>query len=142
MTTDLMVATNCQCKKLREASRKISRIYDDALRPVGITANQFTMLIGISLMGPISITGLANKLGMERTTLTRNLTPLEKKGLIELNTGHGRTRNATITPQGKDVIKKAKPEWKTAQTQIIKQIGKQNLQALNNTLSLISTLDD
>lgn len=134
MITDMMVAHECQCRKLREASRKITRVYDDALRPLGIKANQLTILIGVSLMGPVSITQLADELGMDRTTLTRNFSPLEKEGFIELKAGRGRTRNAMITSKGKKLIEKAKPKWKVAQSQIIGRVGKQKLNELNGTL--------
>lgn len=142
MITDGMVATSCQCKKLRSASRKITRIYDDALRPVGIKANQFTILIAVSLLGPVSITNLADKLGMERTTLTRNLLPLEKNRLIKLHAGHGRTRNVLITTEGKAITKAAKPAWNKAQALVLKKIGKDNLEAFNKTLELISQVSE
>ena len=138
MDSDMMVAANCQCRKLREASRKVTRIYDEAMRPIGIKANQFTILIGVSLMGPVSITNLADKLGMERTTLTRNFLPLEKDGLIELQAGHGRTRNASITLKGKRLIEKAKPAWKAAQSLVLSRVGKQQLDVLNKALLTIS----
>jgi DNA-binding MarR family transcriptional regulator len=138
MISDGIVAANCQCNKLRSASRKITRIYDDALRPIGIKANQFTILIAVSLLGPVSITKISDKLGMERTTLTRNLSPLEKEGFVELHAGHGRTRNAVITVKGKAIIKKAKPAWRKAQTLVVKKIGKDNLEAFNQTLESLS----
>lgn len=135
--TDEMVAARCQCTRLRAASRRITRMYDDVLRPLGIKANQFTMLIGTSLMGPVSTTNLANKLSMDRTTLTRNLLPLEKNGLILLESGHGRTRNALLTSKGKKLLKKAKPLWKTAQTNVESQLGDININKLNSILKLI-----
>ncbi len=138
MISDGIVAANCQCNKLRSASRKITRIYDEALRPVGIKANQFTVLIAVSLKGPVSISNVADKLGMERTTLTRNLSPLEKEGFVEIHAGHGRTRNVVITTKGKRVIKKAKPAWEKAQASVVKTIGKANLVAFNKTLELLS----
>lgn len=138
MINNEMVAAKCQCNKLRSASRKITRIYDDALRPIGIKTNQFTVLIAVSLLGPVSITNLADQLSMERTTLTRNLSPLEKEGYVELHIGHGRTKNVVLTSRGKGILKKAKPAWEKAQSSVVKIIGKRNLSAFNKTLELLS----
>jgi DNA-binding MarR family transcriptional regulator len=123
---------------LRKAARKVTRAYDDALRPVGIKANQFTTLIAVSLMGPVSITNLADKLGMERTTLTRNLLPLEKSKFIKLLKGHGRTRNVLITPKGKSIIQEAKTAWDDAQRQVLEVIGESELASFNNILGKFS----
>ncbi|MEH6814879.1 MAG: MarR family winged helix-turn-helix transcriptional regulator [Motiliproteus sp.] len=129
---------NCQCSKLRAASRTITRIYDDALRPLGLKANQYTILIGTSLMGPVSITDLANELSMERTTLTRNLLPLEKDGFIQMQAGHGRVRNILITKAGRAKIDAGKPAWQTAQTLVLEQLGKENVSHLSTALASIS----
>lgn len=138
MITDEMVAIECQCYKLRRAARKVTRIYDEVLRPMGIKANQCTTLIAVSLMGPVSITSLADKLGMERTTVTRNLVPLEVAGFIKLQPGHGRTRNVLITRKGKSIIKQVKPAWAVAQRQVLETIGESELASFNNTLGRLS----
>jgi len=70
------VATVCVCRKTRETARKISRLYDDLLQPAGIKATQFTLLAAISVQGDATLTELAESLGMDRTTLSRNLKPL------------------------------------------------------------------
>jgi DNA-binding MarR family transcriptional regulator len=112
-------------------------MYDDALRPIGIKTNQLTILIGVSLMAPVSITKLANELSMDRTTLTRNMRPLERDGFIELQAGHGRIRNAILTNEGEGVIKAASPAWQKAQSTITKLIGGENIVLLNEILKLI-----
>jgi DNA-binding MarR family transcriptional regulator len=137
MVTERIIAASCQCFKLRSAARKITRMYDDALRPAGIKANQLSILIGVSLMTPVSITQLADALSMDRTTLSRNLAPLEKGGLIKLQAGQGRVRNAIITDEGKGVIKVATPAWQTVQTQFTKLIGTENIVVLNDLLKLV-----
>lgn len=138
MITDEMVAMNCQCYKLRRAARKVTRVYDDALRSVGIKVNQCSVLITVSLMGPVSISNLADTLGMERTTVSRNLVPLEIAGFIKLQPGYGRTRNVLITPEGKSIIKKAKPAWEKAQRQVLETISEPELASFNNTLEKFS----
>lgn len=138
MNTDEMMALNCQCYKVRKAARKVTRIYDDALRHLGIKSNQCTTLVTVSLMGPVSITHIADNLGMDRTTVTRNLVPLEIAGFIKLESGHGRTRNVSITPKGKEVIEKTKPAWECAQKQVLDTIGESNLASFNNVLGKLS----
>ena len=118
------VAGVCVCRKTRETARKISRIYDDLLQPAGIKSTQFTMLAAITLQGGTTLTKLAETLGMDRTTLSRNLKPLERSGLIEVSAeGYRRARSAGITSKGVATMEKALPLWKTAQALLKKRIG-------------------
>ncbi|MFT7560761.1 MAG: DNA-binding MarR family transcriptional regulator [Flavobacteriales bacterium] len=134
MIENQYIADHCQCAKLRSATRVITRLYDDALRPLGIKASQFTVLVAVDLCTPISITDLSEALSMERTTLTRNLAPLEKDGLIQMNSGKGRTRYASLTKPGKTLLAEAKPLWKSTQTKVNKSLGKDDSQTLNSIL--------
>ena len=138
MIKDTTIATLCNCAKLRAATRVVTRQYDEALKPTGLKANQLTMLIAISIMQPVSISDLASTLSMDRTTLTRNLTPLEKENLITLEAGVGRTRNISLTEIGRVKVDHAKPLWNQAQNNIKKKLGKENLQHLSDILSLLS----
>lgn len=110
---------DCICFNISKASRKINQIYDKALRPANINAKQFSILSVLSSYDTavygqgLHITALANELGMERTTCTRNLSILGKHGLVELSasTGDGRIRTIKITRKGSDTLKKAKEFW-------------------------------
>ncbi len=135
--TDLSIANSCLCSKLRATSRVISRSYAHALKPIGLKPNQMTILVAISLMGPVSITRLAKQLLMERTTLTRNLRPLEKSGFVELKDGHGRTRELTLTKQGRVILDKAKPLWENAQQKLTEQLGQENSKIMSDLLKQI-----
>ncbi len=135
--TDLSIANSCLCSKLRAASRMISRSYGHALKPIGLKPNQMTILVAISLMGPVSITRLAEQLLMERTTLTRNLRPLEKSGFVQLNDGYGRTRELTLTQQGRMILDKAKPLWKNAQQKLTEQLGREDSKMISDLLKQI-----
>ncbi len=118
------VAGVCVCRKTREAARKISRIYDDMLQPAGIKATQFTMLAAISLQGNTTLTELADALGMDRTTLSRNLKPLERNDLIEVSAeGYRRARSTNITNKGIAVMEKALPLWSSAQKSLKRRLG-------------------
>ncbi len=136
MTAEEIIAKNCHCRRLRAATRTVSRLYDEALRPTGIKGNQLTVLVAVSLMQPVPITLLANRLTMERTTMTRNLRPLQSEGFVEIGAGAGRIRNVSLTAKGKAIIQQAKPLWDTAQAEMQKRLGKENLITMSKVLEL------
>ena len=118
------VAGVCACRKMRLASRKITRMYDDVLRPAGVKATQFAVLAVIAGQDEATLTELAGTLGMERTTLSRNLRPLERDGLIEISAeGYRRARSANITNKGVAVMEKALPLWRSAQKSLKRRLG-------------------
>jgi DNA-binding MarR family transcriptional regulator len=114
----------CACFNLRRASRLVTQKYDQALRPAGLTANQFSILIAAYNRDGLGILELAKILGMERTTLTRNLAILERLGFAGIHPGSDRRqRRVAITPKGKDRLKEALPLWKQAQEDMVARIG-------------------
>ena len=118
------VAGVCACRKMREASRKITRMYDEVLRPAGIKATQFNVLAIVALGDEATLTELAETLGMDRTTLSRNLRPLERDGLVEVSAeGYRRARSANITNKGVAVMEKALPLWRSAQKSLKRRLG-------------------
>jgi len=130
------VATDCTCLNLRKASRVVTQLFDQALQPSGILANQFTLLAALSLAESVSITRLAQELVMDRTTLTRNLKPLERDGLICIEPGQDqRVRVVSLTEKGQAALVKALPLWKQAQTKVIEELGQGRWQALLSNLS-------
>lgn len=120
---DLYISENCLGQKLKAANRMVTNAYDLALKPTGLSGNQFTILVATSIMGPVSITDLSEPLLMDRTTLTRNLKPLEAANLIEVNDGFGRKRELTLSQKGADVLAHAKPFWKQAQVLLADKLG-------------------
>ena len=91
----------CMCHKTRMAARAITRAYDDALRSKGLRATQVSVLAAVGARGALSIKSLADSLEMERTTLTRNLRPLEERGYVTLAPEQRhRSRVLTLTPSG------------------------------------------
>ena len=118
------VAGVCACRKMRQASRKITRMYDEVLRPAGIKATQFNVLAIVALGDEATLTELAETLGMDRTTLSRNLRPLERDGLVEVSAeGYRRARSANITNKGVAVMEKALPLWRSAQKSLKRRLG-------------------
>src|ERR671923_2427118 len=84
------IATSCACRRLRGAARAVTRLYDDALRPTGLRATQFTLLVAAQLRSRSLITELADGLALERTSVTRELALLEERGLVSITAGKDR----------------------------------------------------
>src|SRR3954471_18237149 len=82
--TTQRIGRQCLCLPIQRASRSIGRRFDEALRPVGLNNWQFTLLMTLNRPSPLIISGLAEELGMDRTTTTKNLKPLERRGLLEI----------------------------------------------------------
>lgn len=124
MTIEDDLLAECACHKVRMAARALTRSYDDALRSTGLRATQVSVLAAIAVDGSTSITALAEVIGMDRTTLTRNLRPLERARLIAIGQeGARRARRLSITPQGRARLKQAIPLWRAAQDELADQLG-------------------
>lgn len=119
-----MECASCLCLASRRAARGITRAFDRQLRPHGIRATQFSLLVVLELKGPQSIGDLAQSLGADRTTLTRNLAVIEKQGLIQVRPGDdARARIVAITPKGRRTLTRALPSWHEAQSELTSSIG-------------------
>jgi DNA-binding MarR family transcriptional regulator len=106
----------CHCYALRRAARLVTQHYDRILRPSGLRTTQFTLLVGLAQRGPIPLTRLAGMLGLERTSLTRNLKPLTAKGWVTVvPDADRRVHSVGITAEGKAKARAALPLWRQAQ---------------------------
>src|SRR5262245_57342191 len=118
-TTDYMAAAGCFCMTSREAARKITRLFDSRMQESGVRITQFTILSQLMLRGEMPIGKLAGILGMERTTLTRNLAPLEEEKWITVRAGEDpRARVIAISTPGRAVVRRAFPYWLSAQAHV------------------------
>ncbi len=125
------VATQCTCGNLRTAARVITQFYDDLLRPSGLLITQFKLLGALAAQGPVAISPLAEQLGLDPTTLARNLKPLERDGLVAIAIGEDRrTRMVHLTEQGQKALDEALPLWEEAQARIISQLGQEHWRSL------------
>jgi len=130
------VAANCLCRKARSAARTLTRFYDRHLAGAGIEPTQFSILVGIRLSQPVPLVPLADHLGLERTTLTRNLSVLQSGGLVAIGRGEdARRRMLSLTPRGRRVLKKALPRWKKAQQAAISVLGQDDFARFSEALS-------
>jgi DNA-binding MarR family transcriptional regulator len=125
------VARECTLLSIRQASRAVTQIYDASFAPVGLKGNQFTLLTAIARMGEPTITRLGEGLVTDRTTLTRNLAPLERAGLVRIQVGADRrSRIVTVTPRGSERLARAYPLWKRAQARVVKALGRSRWKGL------------
>jgi DNA-binding MarR family transcriptional regulator len=130
-TADYMAAAGCFCLASRQAARKITRLYDFHMQESGIRATQFTTLSQLMLRGEMPVGKLAGFLGMERTTLTRNLALLETQKWISIKPGEDpRARMIAITAQGRGVVRRGFPYWAKAQAEAGKLLGADGQAAL------------
>lgn len=135
------IAKNCACFNVRKAARAVTQLYDNILKPTGLRGTQFTLLIALSIRGNIGISQLADVLVMERTTLTRNLKPLEKQGLITITEGSDRrTRSVMLTAEGREKINEMTPYWEQAQEIITSGMGNQDMNAMLERISKVIEL--
>ena len=111
------VARTCLCLHVQRAARVVGRRYDQAFRPLGLTNGQFSVLMALSRPEPTGMAELAEILGMDRTTLTAALKPLERRGLLQLGTDtrDRRARRITLSDAGRTLVGEAVPLWEQAQ---------------------------
>ncbi|MDD2902713.1 MAG: MarR family winged helix-turn-helix transcriptional regulator [Syntrophales bacterium] len=135
------IGRTCACFKVRKAARAITKLYEEVLRPSGLRATQFSLLMATRVMGPVTVLKLAQVMVMDRTTLTRNLEILEKRGLITSKTGEDRReREVSLTTAGMEVLTTAVPLWEEAQNQVEKGLGEERLHNLLGDLSEMISL--
>jgi DNA-binding MarR family transcriptional regulator len=137
---ELSECATCACFAVRRAARVITQHYDRALRPSGLRVTQFTLLTMLSLGGPLALSRVAERLGMERTTLTRNLKPLLDAGLIAVERGDDRrVRTISITAKGHRAAVAALPDWRRAQRDVASQLTTGVFESLANVTQRLSS---
>lgn len=112
-STTLHVRDTCLCLHVQRAARALVRRYDEALRPYGLTSGQFSLLMSLNRPEPPGMAEVATLLAMDRTTLTANLKPLERRGLVTVSKGTSdrRLRILTLTASGRSALAAAMPAW-------------------------------
>jgi DNA-binding MarR family transcriptional regulator len=132
------VSAICACAGLRRAARALTRAYDGALRPAGIHVTQFSVLAALAA-ADATISALGEHLGLDRTTLSRDLRPLEAQGLVLIHPGADqRTRVVSLTEAGRRKLREARPLWSRAQAETRAALGADGWQRLFETVEAVS----
>ncbi len=135
------IATECPGLRLRQASRVVAKVYDDALRPTGLQLSQLPLLVALALFGEAGATmnDLARALVMDRTTLTRNIRPLEKLGFLRVarSPNDARAKVVLLTRAGERKLEEAFPLWEGALEQVRAMLGPPALSELQERLDRV-----
>ena len=140
MSVDVQEIAGCTCLRLRRASRKLTQIYDRLLGTAGLTVNQFGLLAqlyGADVRSAgLSMGTIADRLGLDPTTLNRNLKPLHLHGLVKdaVDAADRRVHIIRITEKGRRTLERAMPFWRQAQAQVSRALGEEAIGALNGLL--------
>jgi DNA-binding MarR family transcriptional regulator len=137
MKDDLM--SPCHCMSLRQAARHVTQFYDRHLAPFQLTLNQYSILGQLSVLGPTAINELAQKLFVDRTTLTRNLRPLQQAGWVTQapHPTDGRSQCMSLSTEGRQLVTAATPAWLTAQAQFEQAFGAPEARALRQQVHTV-----
>jgi DNA-binding MarR family transcriptional regulator len=130
----------CTCLAVRQAARHITQFYDQVLAPSGLSTSQFSILAKLRRSRPITINALAAELVMDRTTLGRNILPLERDGLISVTPGQDdrRSRELRPTDAGAERVRRALVYWQSAQAQFANAFGQERADGLRSLLHEVS----
>jgi len=114
------VRDHCLCLHVQRAARALARHFDEALRPVGLTQGQFSLLTSLNRAEPPTMGSVADLLALDRTTLTANLKPLERRGLVKVTVDarDRRSRRLMLTTAGREALAAAAPIWKRTHAQV------------------------
>ncbi|HUR84907.1 MAG TPA: MarR family winged helix-turn-helix transcriptional regulator [Solirubrobacteraceae bacterium] len=130
----------CACDRLRRTARAITQVYEAVVTPSGLKATQMPILVGLGMAGEVPLTMLAAALGLDRTTLTRNVKLLEDRGLVT-SFAHGddaRVRILSLTEEGSRTLSAALAEWEGVQDKVEAAFGEERLRALLAELDALS----
>ena len=118
--TTLFVRDTCLCLHLRRAARALARRFDDALRPLGLTSGQYSMMMSLNRPEPPNVGSVASLLSMDRTTLTAALKPLQRRDLVTVivDDEDRRGRQLRLTPAGQALLARALPVWRRTHAKI------------------------
>jgi len=132
---DMAAVENCVCFNLRRVTRAVTQFYDTEMRRHGIRPTQGTILSSLQAKDSWNMAELSDWLGMDRTTLVRNLRPLQRDGFVQAaGGGRGNRVELTITAKGREQMEKLSPAWKSAQCAVVKTLGEKRWSAILSDL--------
>jgi DNA-binding MarR family transcriptional regulator len=133
----------CNCLALRQAARRVTQFYDHILAPTGLRTTQFSILARLERKGPMTINALAEDLVMDRSTLGRNMLPLERDGLVSIEPGatDRRRKELHVTREGAARLSSAAARWREAQARFEGDFGAERAAQLRALLGAIAASD-
>jgi Transcriptional regulators len=139
--TARMVGSRCLCLSVQRASRIIGRRFDEAFRPLGLNNWQFSLLMALHRPEPPSIGTLAESLATDRTTITANLKPLERRGLLEIRRDEkdARTRRVALTDAGRSLLAEAMERWEVVNASVEKELAPDELTVFRSALGRLGS---
>jgi DNA-binding MarR family transcriptional regulator len=142
-STERFTPSPCNCLNLRRAALSMTKLYDRHLSPCGLTVSQYSLLRHLRTLGSVSVSALADKIRLDRTTLVRNLLPLEKEGLIiDVSAPGARSRELQLTEKGTAISAEADQLWDNAQHDVEHALGKENIALLTSLLSRLENIEE
>jgi len=138
--TTILVRDSCLCLHVQRAARALARRFDNALRPLGLTHGQFSLMMSLNRPEAPTIAAVASLLAMDRTTLTAALKPLQRRRLIKITTDHGdhRARLLELTPQGRRLLARAVPVWTSSHAALEARLAPGEPDRLRKNLHMLS----
>ncbi len=133
-----LIAGECLAVRVRLLNRTITGIYDEALRPLGMTVGQLNILVAVAKLGPISPGDVARRLNMEKSTLSRNVDRMRSHGWVVVLPGEsGRNQMLGISPKGRKLLEKAVPFWKEAQARAKAMLGQRGARSIHRVADAV-----
>ena len=138
--TTILIRDSCLCLHVQRAARALARRFDTALRPLGLTNGQFSLLMSLNRPDAPTIGSVASLLAMDRTTLTAALKPLQRRRLVKIMTDHGdqRVRLVELTSKGKKLLARAVPLWTSTHAAVEARLGLGETDRLRKNLRVLS----
>jgi DNA-binding MarR family transcriptional regulator len=140
LATTRLVRDTCLCFHLQRAARALARRFDEAMRPLGLTSGQFSLMMSLNRPEPASIGSVASVLSMDRTTLTAALKPLRRRGLVQVTVDPDdrRSRRLTLTRAGRALLASAVPVWRQTHAKIDGLLAHGDLDRLRQDLRALA----
>ncbi|MFT7462078.1 MAG: DNA-binding MarR family transcriptional regulator [Pseudohongiellaceae bacterium] len=137
-----IIAAECTSVRLRMLNRVVTRVYDEALRPRGIKSSQLNVLVAVSRLGAVRPKDLAERLHLERSTVSRNVDRMVESGWLTIGRGDddGRSHTVSITSSGKSLIRETLPDWRRAQRATEKLLGMDAVRGLHTAADGLNKL--
>jgi DNA-binding MarR family transcriptional regulator len=140
--TGMMMDIKCNCLSLRQATRRVTQLYDHAMADLDLRATQFQLLAMCKMHGPVTLNVLAELMVMDRATIGHNLRPLKARGLIRIAVGQDRrSREVSVTKSGQALLTRGLAIWRKVQHAFEKEFGEDQAAALRKTLQRISMME-